>query len=155
VRLASTSTDPSLARKVGFIPGTLDVPAGIHASLELGLAAAGIPAVGLWARVPHYVAAMPFPAASAALIDGLADVAGLRLESRYLHESATRARTKIDELIANSDEHRQLVAQLEAQADREAAGPQEGRAGFGSQPLPSGDEIAAELERFLRDEHGG
>jgi hypothetical protein len=119
------------------------------------LAAAGIPAVGLWARVPHYVAAMPFPAASAALIDGLADVAGLRLESRYLHESATRARTKIDELIANSDEHRQLVAQLEAQADREAAGPQEGRAGFGSQPLPSGDEIAAELERFLRDEHGG
>ena len=71
VRLASTATTQELAAQVGFVPGTIDVPAGIHAALERGFADAGIPAVGLWARVPHYVAAMPYPAASAALLDGL------------------------------------------------------------------------------------
>jgi len=147
VRLVTTSVVADLVHQFGYLPGTIDVPAGIHASLELGFGEAGIPALGLWARVPHYVSAMPYPAASAALIDGLVRVAGLQLESRDLHESAERTRTRIDDLIANSEEHRQLVAQLEAQADAESPHP--------GQPIPSGDEIAAELERFLRGEGGG
>jgi hypothetical protein len=147
VRLATTATVRELAHRVGYVNGTLDVPAGIHAALEEAFAAIDIPAVGLWARVPHYVAAMPYPAATAALIDGLADVGGLRLDSRDLHSSAARTSVRIDELIANSDEHRQMVAQLEAQIDQEEAAA----AGMTGQ-LPSGDEIAAELERFLRGE---
>ncbi len=150
VRLATTSTVPELAHRIGYVPGTLDVPAGVQAALEVAFGAAGIPAVGLWARVPHYVSAMPYPAASAALIDGLADVAGLQLDSQDLRASAERSRVKIDELIANSDEHRQLVAQLEAQMDAE-----EPASASLSGPLPSGDELAAELERFLRGESGG
>ena len=80
VRLATTATVGELAHRVGYVNGTLDVPAGIHAALEEAFAAIDIPAVGLWARVPHYAAAMPYPAASAALIDGLADVGGLQLD---------------------------------------------------------------------------
>lgn len=156
VRLATTATHPDLAQRMGYLPGALEVPAGIQAAVELALGQAGIPAAGLWARVPHYVAAMPYPAASAALIDGLAELAGLQLETSDLHQSAAHARARIDALIANSDEHRQMVAQLEAQVDQDRGEPLDAAAGnFGSGRLPSGDEIAAELERFLREEHGG
>jgi PAC2 family protein len=147
VRLVSTAPDRERASSVGFISGSIDVPAGAQAALEHSLNAAGIPAVGLWARVPHYVVSMPYPAASAALIDGLASVAGLSLANDDLHESAARARARIDELIAASDEHRSMVAQLEQQADRDTP---EDRPGFDPASLPSGDEIAAELERYLR-----
>jgi hypothetical protein len=92
---------------------------------------------------------MPYPAASAALVDGLAAVAHVRLPSTELQEAATRARVRIDELIANSDEHRSMVAQLEAQVDGETQTPEPE---LDATRLPSGDEIAAELERFLRGE---
>ena len=147
VRLVSTAPTEEFASQIGFIPGAIDVPAGIQAVLEHEFNAEGIPAVGLWARVPHYVVSMPYPAASAALVDELATVAGLSISSRDLHESAGRARARIDELIANSDEHRAMVAQLESQLDRET---EVSSTGLGTGPLPSGDEIAAELERFLR-----
>ena len=147
VRLASTATQRHLAEMVGFVPGTIDVPAGIGAALEAGFAAADIEAVGLWARVPHYVSAMPYPAAAAALLDGLAALAGIELDTRELHAAAALASARIDELIANSDEHTALVRQLESAADM-------GETGSPLDPtdLPSGDEIAAELERFLRGE---
>ncbi len=64
----------------GFVRGTLDVPGGIHSVLDVEANEAGIPAVGLWAQVPHYVASMPYPAASIALLEGLHAVAGLRFE---------------------------------------------------------------------------
>ena len=152
VRLATTSPVPELAQQVGYVRGTLDVPAGVEAALEIAFQEAAIPAVGLWARVPHYLSAMAYPAASAALIDGLAEVASLRLDSAALHEAATRARVQIDSLVANSEDHRRLIDQLEAQADAELGNEDGGLAG---QPLPSGDELAAELQRFLRDQQGG
>jgi len=150
-RLASTATSADLAVQVGFVPGTIDVPAGIHAALERGFADAGVPSVGLWARVPHYAAAMPYPAASAALIDGLASVAGLTLHAGDLQAAAAVTSQRIDELIANSEEHTEMVRQLEMQID---AVEDEAAAGFDIGNLPSGDEIAAELERFLRGERG-
>jgi predicted ATP-grasp superfamily ATP-dependent carboligase len=148
-RLASTATTPELAAQVGFVPGTIDVPAGIHAALERGFADAGIPAIGLWARVPHYAAAMPYPAASAALIDGLMSVADLTLHAGDLHTAAAITTQRIDELIANSEEHTAMVNQLEAQIDAAEDMP---APGLDLGNLPSGDEIAAELERFLRGE---
>lgn len=141
VRLASTATVDELARRVGFVPGTIDVPAGAQAALERQFADLGVPAVGLWARVPHYAAAMPYPEASAVLLEGLADVAGIVVDTAELRTAATAARERLDQLIANSDEHQALVRQLEAQADAELADPMR---------LPSGDELAAEVERFLR-----
>lgn len=149
VRLAATATSSDLAEKVGVVRGSHTVPAGIHAALQEGFGAAGIPAAGLWARVPHYAAAMPYPAASAALIDGLASLAGLDLDASDLHSAAALASARIDELIAASAEHRDMVRQLEAAVDAEQAPTP-----FDPTEIPSGDEIAAELERFLRGETG-
>ncbi len=147
VRLAAVATDGELAEKVGFMPGSLEVPGGIHAALQEGFNEAGIPAVGVWARVPHYVAAMPYPAASAALVECLTAVAGLDLDAKDLHDAAALARSRIDELIAASEEHAEMVRQLEASADAEV-----NVAPIDLSNLPTGDELAAELERFLRGE---
>jgi len=147
VRLAAVATDTELAEKVGFMPGSLEVPAGIHAALQEGFGEAGIPAVGMWARVPHYVAAMPYPAASAALVECLATVADLDLDAKDLHDAAALARSRIDDIIAASEEHAEMVHQLEASVDTEAS-----VAPINLSELPTGDELADELERFLRGE---
>lgn len=145
VRLAATASAQELAAQVGYVSGTIEVPAGIQAALEQGCAQAGLPSIGLWARVPHYAAAMPYPSASAALIDGLALIAGLSFSSDELSAAGVITNQHVDQLIAASDEHREMVQQLEQQID--AAEPQPDVTA-----LPSGDELAAELERFLRDQ---
>src|SRR5262249_2044629 len=53
-RVVATATTPELAREVGFVPGRIDVPGGVHAAIERFCGDAGLPAVGLWAQVPHY-----------------------------------------------------------------------------------------------------
>lgn len=148
VRLVGTSKSAELAAAVGFLPAGIEVPSGVQGALEVAFGEASIPAVGLWARVPHYVAAMPYPAASAALIDGLARMADIEIDTAPLHAAAAATGQQIEQLIAGSEEHTALVKQLEAQHDAEM--PSGGPADFGD--LPSGDEIAAELERFLRGE---
>jgi predicted ATP-grasp superfamily ATP-dependent carboligase len=148
VRLVGTSTDSELATKVGYLPASIDVPSGVQGALEMAFGEAGIPAVGLWARVPHYASAMPYPAASASLLDGLAGMTGIEVDTSVLHSAASATNNQIEQLIAGSEEHAALVRQLEAQHDSEQA---QAQADFGD--LPSGDELAAELERFLRGEH--
>jgi len=146
VRLAATAGNRRLADLVGFVSGTIEVPTGIGGALESHFHAAGIDAVGLWARVPHYVAAMPYPAAAAALLETLVEVTGLEIDVRDLHAAAALTDARIDELIANSEEHAALVQQLETTVDTTEAAP------IDPTTLPSGDELAAELERFLRGE---
>ena len=147
VRLAATSTDAALAGRVGFIPATLDVPSGVQGVLEYAFGTAGHASLGLWARVPHYASALPYPAAAAALLGELAQVASLELDISSLRSAAAATATQIDALIAQSEEHVELVRQLEQQNDSE-----EGIAATAFGELPSGDELAAELERFLRGE---
>jgi predicted ATP-grasp superfamily ATP-dependent carboligase len=147
VRLIGTSKSADLAESVGILPSGIEVPSGVQGALEVAFGEASIPAVGLWARVPHYVAAMPYPAASAALLDGLARIAEIEIDTTALHAAAASTTQQIEQLIAGSEEHAALVRQLEMQHDAEMpTGGEE----FGH--LPSGDEIAAELERFLRGE---
>jgi hypothetical protein len=148
VRLAGTAPPDSadLAGQVGVVQGELEVPAGVLSVLELALGEAHIPTVSLWARVPHYVSAMPFPMASAALVDGLAAASGLQLDSSELRAAGDRARGQVDELIAGNSEHVAMVAKLEEVIDSS-----EGNA-LGLEEVPSADELAAELERFLRGE---
>ncbi|HEY5156250.1 MAG TPA: PAC2 family protein [Acidimicrobiales bacterium] len=143
-RVVSTTGSRELADRAGFVNGRVDVPAGVQAAIEEHANQMGIPALGLWAQVPHYASAMPYPAAGAALLDGLHQVADLRFDSEPLRDDAIAARTRLDALIADSDEHQQLVRQLEQQADAVAKND--------GVPLPSGDELAAELERYLRDQ---
>lgn len=147
VRVIATAPEASahLLPLIGTVTGELEVPAGISAALELGFAEVDMDIVTLWARVPHYVAAMPYPQASAALIDGLARIAGLTLDASHLRASADEARQRVDDLVTNNPEHSSMVEQLEEAAD-ETEGTSLG------EELPSGDELAAELERFLRGE---
>jgi proteasome assembly chaperone (PAC2) family protein len=132
---------------VGTVTGELEVPAGISSALELGFAEVDMDIVTLWARVPHYVASMPYPQASAALIEGLARIAGLTLDASHLRASAEEARQRVDDLVTNNPDHSSMVEQLEVAAD-EVEGTSLG------EELPSGDELGAELERFLRGEAG-
>jgi hypothetical protein len=149
VRLASTVPPQSadLAGRVGSVHGTLEVPAGVQAALEVALGEAGVPVIGLWARVPHYVSAMPYPEASAALIEGLCAVTGAVLDSSSLRLAGEASRRQVDELIGSNPEHLDMVRRLETAIDSEEVNP----LGLDGE-VPSGDEIAAELEQFLKNE---
>ncbi|NNN22034.1 MAG: PAC2 family protein [Acidimicrobiales bacterium] len=146
VRLASTASSRELASKIGFVGGSIEVPAGVQAVLEEGFSSVGIPSIGLWARVPHYASGMPYPAASAALVEALNTIAGLTFDTTNLWNAADATRIKVDKLIAQSEEHSEMVHLLESSID--AA---EGNA-MNLSNMPTGDEIADELERFLREE---
>ena len=150
VRLAATANTVQLAAKVGYLPATLDVPAGAQAVLEVALGDAGLPTIAVWARVPHYVSATPYPEASAALLDELGKLTEVHIETDALHQAGRKARDQIQALIEASDEHLAMVHQLEQQYDTEVVGV----SGTEWANLPTGDELAAELERFLRGEGG-
>lgn len=141
--VVATATNRELADLVGFVPGRIDVPAGVAAAIERQSADVGLPAVGLWAQVPHYASAMPYPAAAAALIEALHPVAGVRFGTGTLLDDAAGARARLDELVSNSPEHLDLVRQLEQAVDTVD------RADMAEM---SGDDIAAEFEKFLRDQ---
>ncbi|MGH9030321.1 MAG: proteasome assembly chaperone family protein [Acidimicrobiales bacterium] len=150
VRLAATApfSSSDLLARVGVMQGEIDVPSGVWGALEIAFGEAGIPAVGLWARVPHYVAGMTFPSAGAALLDGLAAIAGLSIDSSNLHTTADATLRQVDELIAKSEEHISMVRQLERTVDEAEGNPLD----IGQ--VPTGDELAAELERYLRGDRG-
>ena len=141
----AAATSEELARTVGFLPGDQQVPVGIEAVLDRAFADADVPAVGLWAPVPYYAAAMLYPGASLALLETLSTLAGLDLDLSVLREATDGVRSRIDALVAANPQFADLVERLEAEA-----GPIAGAPGFGD--LPTGDELAAEFERFLREQ---
>lgn len=147
VRLAASAGSEQLVASIGFVPATIDVPAGAQAVLEVAFDEAGIPAVGVWARVPHYVSGAAYPEAAAALLDKLADLTGLHIETGLLHEAGRVTLDHIQTLIEQSEEHQAMVRKLEAQHDSEVGAPPNAFT-----DIPTGDEIAAELEKFLRGE---
>jgi predicted ATP-grasp superfamily ATP-dependent carboligase len=154
VSLGSTATTQELAEKIGYLDASFEIPAGATAALERAFADSHKPAVGVWARVPHYVSQMLYPAAAAAALDALVRVSGLAIDTTELHQQADVVREQIDGLVANNPEHQEMVQQLEAQADSNTLGGAAGRmvAPVDESQLLSGDEIAAEFEKFLRDQ---
>jgi hypothetical protein len=148
-RLSITANSAEVAGALPYLRNSLDVPAGIEAALERRFAEMSVPAVGLWAQVPHYVSNVPYPSASVALLEGLSEVAGVVTEGVALHNDAAAHRARLDDLVKQSEEHTAMVQQLETAYDAAAVEPSPtGLLG----PLPTGDELAAELERFLRDQ---
>ncbi len=140
--LAASASNADLAQ--GLVQSSVEVPSGVQGMIERRAALRGLPAIGLWAQVPHYVAAMPYPAASLALLEAANRVAGLELPTGDLAERTDVSRRRIDELIAQNPEHAAMLEQLEAQADHEASSTE--------LSATSGEELAAELERFLREQ---
>lgn len=144
IRLSVTAGTEELASRWPFLRGSLDVPAGAQAVVERFAADRGLESLTLWAQIPHYASGGPYPAGSIALLENLETVAGLRLPRGVLVEEAADTDERLDSAIARNEEHTAMLRALEADADD---APSEGE-------IPSGDELAAELERFLRDQGG-
>lgn len=155
-RVIATAIDQAIANDVGYIPGAREVPAGIHAALLKGFGEAGIPALSLWAMVPHYLSGMPYPQASVGLIDQLSRIGTISVDVPELRAAAAETRERIDSLISQNPEHIAMVAGLEQQLDAETTSSNNvDHPPMDIDNLPSGDEIAAELQRFLREEGQG
>ncbi|HWC66506.1 MAG TPA: PAC2 family protein [Acidimicrobiales bacterium] len=150
-RLSITCGSRAVAESLPYLRNSVDVPAGIAAAIEARFSEHGIPSFGLWAQVPHYVAAAAYPAATVALLSGLNESVGIVTEAVPVRQEAIAQRSQLDELVSGNAEHVAMLRQLEQMYDSEDAPT---RAGPGLVPsdLPSGDELAAELERFLRDQ---
>lgn len=149
-RLSCSSPSTEVLANVTFARSSVDVPAGMAAALEHALHARKIPTLGLWVQVPHYVAAMPYPAASVALLDGFAEVTGITLTADSLRAEVEAHGQRIDESISDSAERESMLHQLEeiydaAIEDETAPGPE--------LEMQSGDELADEIQRFLRDQN--
>ncbi len=144
IRLSITAGSEELAGRWPYLRGSLDVPAGAQAVVERFATDRGMESLTLWAQIPHYASGGPYPAGSVALLENLENVTGLRLPRGVLVEEAVETDERLDAAIARNDEHTAMLRALEADADES---PAEGE-------IPSGDELAAELERFLRDQGG-
>lgn len=136
----------------GFDPwvATVTVPGAAAHLVEYRLGRAGRDAVGFAVHVPHYVATAAYPEAAAALVQAIAKVSGLDLPSDALAVAAAETRRLIDEQVADNAEVAAVVRALEEQYDAFVAGRSGLLAGGGA--LPTGDELGAELERFLADQ---
>jgi len=143
--LALTSPSKELLDSyTGFFRGTIEVPAGIQSAIEMGAHEAGISSVALWAQVPHYISGMHYPAGSLALVEGLGRLAGLSFPTAALAIEMASTRHRLDELVSGNTQHEEMLRQLEEVADASPAN------NLG--PLPTGDQIADEFEKFLRDQ---
>src|SRR5262245_36825639 len=130
----------------------VQVPGSVTNLLEFRLGQHGHDAVGFVAHVPHYVAQAEYPAAAERLIGCLTKATGLLLATDELHVSAEAVRADIDVQIAQAAEAASLVRALEEQYDAFARG-REGNNLLNEPtgPLPTAEEIGAELERFLAE----
>ncbi len=128
-----TETDPPLPAEF------LRVPASAVNLIELGLAEHGIPSVGFWAHVPHYVAGS-YVGGALALVERLSSHLGIELPTKELVEQAHQERIRLDQVVAERPDAQQYLERLEDLPAPEA--------------IASGEGIAAEVERFLRETTG-
>ena len=117
-------------------------PAPVGVALLEALERAGIAGVSLWAEVPHYIAGSPDPSATLAMVEQLTAIVGAPADTAELEASAVVHRTQVDEAVAEHDEARGMVAALEEHVD----------SGTDELELSSGDDLASEIERFLRSQ---
>ena len=145
-RLSCTAGSPEMTERLDFVTATIEVPAGVQAVIEMEASRTGIPAIGLWAQVPHYLSASSYPPAALALLNGLGELTGVSFEDGPLAESALATRTRLDDLVTQNPEHVTMLEKLEAAYDdlHDVRGQ-----------LPDGEQLAAELERYLRSHDDG
>jgi hypothetical protein len=158
VLMVCTSSDPELLERLGAPHEQMVVPASCQVALEAALADAGISTLGLWVRIPHYVAG-PYPEASRALLERLDAVHGVPSDLSSFDADIAANRARLDVASAASDEVVDHVRQLERLYDAELAGAGGSARGGIAAPIteadvPSADELAAEIERFLRGRGG-
>ncbi|XVV10612.1 proteasome assembly chaperone family protein [Actinoplanes sp. CA-131856] len=130
----------------------VQVPGSVGGLLEFRLGEAGHSAMGYAAHVPHYLAQTTYPAAAELLLDSLSSGTGLALPTGDLREAARAVRDDVDKQIADDEQATRLVASLEAQYDAFLRGRETSLLADTDRPLPTAEELGAELERFLAEQ---
>ena len=148
-RITGTSTDDDLVQRLGLASSRYEGPTGIVGVLHDACRSASVPSVSLWAPVPHYLAAPPNPPATLALLQRVSALCGLELDLRRLERTADAWREKVDEVTSADEDVRGYVETLEERYDAEQGSDDSWGAN-----LPTGDELATEVERFLREQRG-
>jgi len=143
VPMTGIGSDQDLVERFGFERSNYEGPTGIVGVLHHACAAAGLPAISLWASVPHYVAAAPNPKAALALIRAFEGVAGVAVDASELEESSEEYERQVSAAVASDPDVKSFVERLEETLDevQDASPPDR---------IPSADTIARDFQRFLR-----
>jgi proteasome assembly chaperone (PAC2) family protein len=142
VPITGLASDPELVERLSLSRSSYEGPTGIVGILHDACRRRGMTSASLWAAVPHYVAAVPNPKAALALLRRLEGFTGIAIEASELEDAMGRFETQVDRAVASNPEIEDLVRRLESeQADEEDISEDE---------VPSGDSIARDFQRFLR-----
>lgn len=137
--VVGSASDPVLAQRLGLGRPSYQGPTGLVGALHVHLHEAGLAVISLRVSVPHYVTQSPNPEATRSLLARLELVTGIQTGHDSFNADAAAWRTKVDAAVASDDEMRGYVQRLEALIDNS------------DDLLPSGDELAAQLQAWLRD----
>jgi len=140
--VTGSASDPELVRQLGLSSSRYEGPTGIVGVLHDACRQVDIPSASLWAAVPHYVSLTPSPRAAVALCERLGSLIGFEIDVEELEEAAQSYEEQVSEAVASDEETASYVEELERRVD--SLEEEEGE-------LPSGDALAAELTRFLRE----
>jgi predicted ATP-grasp superfamily ATP-dependent carboligase len=140
--VSGSATDPELAARLGFAPPSYEGPTGITGILQTACQDRGLATGTLWASVPHYIGTTPNPKAALALIRKLEGLVGVAIAAPGLETAAADYERRVDRAVESDPDVQAFIEQLEQAAD--SAAPQD------HGPLPTGDAIALDLQRFLR-----
>ena len=148
VSITGLSSDEALTANVGLSRSSYQGPTGITGVLHAACHERGIPSVSLWAAVPHYVAVVPNPTGALALVRKLEGVVGVSVDATDLEGAAADYERQVTRAVESDPEVQAFVERLEKAAAAEDPDPDE-------ESLPSGDVLAREFQRFLRQRGGG
>jgi proteasome assembly chaperone (PAC2) family protein len=143
VPVTGLATDPELVEQLGFEDVAYEGPTGIVGVLHNACRERGMSASSLWAAVPHYAAAVPNPKAALALVHQLEALIDIVVDSSELEEAAIAFEEQVSEAVEANPEIKEMVEQLEARQDEVSSFSEE---------VPSGDAIARDFQRFLRQQ---
>ncbi len=141
--VTGTATDSQLVESLGLQHSRYEGPTGIVGILQDACRRTNMPAASLWAAVPHYVSLAPSPRAARALCDRLATLLAIPIDTSELAEAEETYAEQVTEAVATDAETAAYVEELERRTDELDLEEHE--------DLPSGDTLAAELTRFLRE----
>ena len=139
--VSAAASDPTLVDELGVEPSRYEGPTGIVGILLDACRQEGLAAVSLWAAVPHYVSLAPSPRAALALCNRLGELIGTEIDVDELEQAADEYSEQVTEAVKSDDETAAYVEELERRVDLMEA----------AEELPSGESLAAELTRFLRE----
>ena len=145
VSITGLASDPGLVEKLGVAETTYEGPTGIVGVLHTACTEAGLPSASLWASVPHYVAAAPNPKAALALVRKIESLVAVSVDATDLENATGDYERQVSRAVQSDPEVQAFVERLE-----EAAGQDTPPLGPGE--LPSGDAIASEFQRFLKQQ---